>query len=283
MLANGPPWTSAGEPSIVCTRFGLIASLSSAVIAPAACRCAGGDRLPVARVGDDDARQPLLEVGEVVGEAQDRHDLGRDRDVEAALAREAVAPAPDAPPRPTMTARRARSFMSTTRRQTIRRVSIAERVAPVDVVVDQRREQVVRRRDGVEVAGEVQVDALHRHHLRAAAAGRAALDAEHRAERRLAQRDHRLLADPVERVAEADRRRRLAFAGRRRVDRGDEHELAVGPAVEREQEVALELGDVLAVEVERIERDAGALGDLGDGTHAAGAGDGEVVRHGEGG
>ena len=33
-------------------------------------------------------------------------------------------PAPDAPPRPTLTARKARSFMSTTRRQAMRRVSI---------------------------------------------------------------------------------------------------------------------------------------------------------------
>ena len=63
----------------------------------------------------------------------------------------------------------------------------AERVAPVDVVVDQRRQQIVRRGDGVEVAGEMEVDVLHRHDLRIAAAGRAALHAEARAERRLAQ------------------------------------------------------------------------------------------------
>jgi hypothetical protein len=102
-----------------------------------------------------------------------------------------------------------------------------EPVAPIDVVVDQRCEQVVRRGDGVEVAGEVQVDALHRHHLGLAAAGGAALGAEHRAERGLAQHDHGALADPGERVAEADRRR-LAFARRRRIDRGDEDEFAVG-------------------------------------------------------
>ena len=27
MLANGPPCTNAGTPSVVCTRFGMIASL----------------------------------------------------------------------------------------------------------------------------------------------------------------------------------------------------------------------------------------------------------------
>ena len=65
-----------------------------------------------------------------------------------------------------------------------------ELVALVEVVVEHRRQQVVGRRDRVEVAGEVQVEQLHRDHLAVAAAGRAALDAERRAHRRLAQADH---------------------------------------------------------------------------------------------
>src|SRR3546814_14745532 len=96
-----------------------------------------------------------------------------------------------------------------------------------DVVVDQGRQQVVRRGDGVEVAGEVEVDVLHRHHLGVAAAGGAALHAEAGPERGLAQAHHRLLADPVEAVAEADGGRRLALAGRRRRDRRHQDELAV--------------------------------------------------------
>ena len=39
MFANGPQWTNAGWPSSVCTRFGLIVSFSSTVIAPAAFSC----------------------------------------------------------------------------------------------------------------------------------------------------------------------------------------------------------------------------------------------------
>ena len=39
MLANGPQWTKAGWPSSVWTRFGLIVSLSSTVMAPAALSC----------------------------------------------------------------------------------------------------------------------------------------------------------------------------------------------------------------------------------------------------
>ena len=34
ILAKGPPWTRAGVPSIVWTKFGLIASLSIKVNAP---------------------------------------------------------------------------------------------------------------------------------------------------------------------------------------------------------------------------------------------------------
>ena len=52
----------------------------------------------------------------------------------------------------------------------------------VDVVVHQRGQQVVRQRNGVEVAGEVQVDVFHGHHLGITAAGRATFHAKHRAE-----------------------------------------------------------------------------------------------------
>ncbi len=36
MLAKGPPWTKAGCPSKVCTRFGIMASTKSAAMEPAA-------------------------------------------------------------------------------------------------------------------------------------------------------------------------------------------------------------------------------------------------------
>ena len=46
MFANGPQCMSTGWPSSVCTRFGLIASLSSTVIAPAAPRSSAVIALP---------------------------------------------------------------------------------------------------------------------------------------------------------------------------------------------------------------------------------------------
>ena len=189
----------------------------------------------------------MLQVVEVRGEAEDRHDLGGDDDVEAVLARIAVGGAAE---RADDVAQRAVVHVEHAPPGDAAHVD-AELVALVDVVVDQRGEQVVGEADGVEVAGEVEVDVLHRHDLGVAAAGRAALHAEHGPERGLAQADHRLLADVVERVAEADRGRGLALAGRRRGDRGDQDELAVRPALERVEIVERDLGLVVAVGLER--------------------------------
>ena len=102
----------------------------------------------------------------------------------------------------------------------------AERVLVVEAVVDERAGEVVRRADRVDVAGQVEVEVLHRDDLAVAAAGGAALDPEHRPERRLADVDRRPLADVVEALGEADRRRRLALAERRRGDRRDDDVLA---------------------------------------------------------
>jgi hypothetical protein len=58
-------------------------------------------------------------------------------------------------------------------------------------------EQVISERNRAEIAGEMQVDVFHRHHLRVAAACRAALHPEHGPDRRLTQTDDCVLADPV--------------------------------------------------------------------------------------
>ena len=128
--------------------------------------------------------------------------------------------------------RRLRSFMSIAAAPRDRGRVDAELVAVEDVRVDERRQQVVRRRDRVQVAGEVEVQVLHRHDLRVAAAGGAALDAEDRAERRLAEAEDRLAADVAEALRERDRGGRLALAGRRRRDRRDVHDLRIGPVAQ---------------------------------------------------
>ena len=183
-------------------------------------RCDGA---AVIRVAHEDAAQPRLQIGHGLGQAEHRHDLAGDRDVESVLARHAVGPAAepvdDAAQLPVVHVHAAPP-------RDAPRVD-AEGVALLDVVVEHGGEQVVRRADGVKVAGEVQVDVLHRHDLRVAAAGRAALAPEHRAERRLAQRDGRVLPDAAQRVGQTDRRGRLALAGGRGCDGRDKDQLAL--------------------------------------------------------
>jgi hypothetical protein len=69
------------------------------------------------------------------------------------------------PPREHTMSRRARSFISTTRFQVMRRTSTPSSFAVVDMVVQECRQQVVGQRDRVEIAGEVEVDVLHGHDL----------------------------------------------------------------------------------------------------------------------
>ncbi len=180
-------------------------------------------RFALAGIGDDDIAEPLLQVVEILGQAEDRHHFRSHGDVEAGFARIAVG---DAAERADDLAQGAVVHIHDAAPDHAAAID-AERIAPVDVIVDQRREQVMRRGDGVEIAGEVQIDVFHRDDLGIAAAGRAALHAEGRAERRLAQAEHRLLADVIERVGQSDGRGGLALARRRRRDRGDQDQLAV--------------------------------------------------------
>jgi hypothetical protein len=126
----------------------------------------------------------------------------------------------------------------------------------------------------VEVAGEVEVDILHRDYLCVAAAGRTAFDAEARTERRLAQRAHCLFADKIEGVGQTNRRRGLALAGWRRIDRGDEDQLAVFFVLQRLDVFHRDLGLVMAVGLKVLRRDAKSLlCDIHDALRFCGLGD----------
>ena len=189
---------------------------------------AGAHRFPIAGIGDDDVAEPLLEVVEVARQAENRHDLGGDSDVKAVFAREPIG---DAAQRGHHRAQRTIVHIEHPAPRHAARID-AERIAPINVVVEQSGEQIVRRGDGMKIAGEVQIDIFHRHDLRVAAAGGTALDAERRAQRRLADAQHRLLADVIERVGQSHRGRGLALACGRRVDGANQNELAVGPALQ---------------------------------------------------
>ena len=117
-----------------------------------------------------------------------------------------------------------------------------ELVAVEHVRVDERGEQVVSRRDGVEVAVEVQVDLVGGLDLRASAARRSALHAEDGAERRLARGEDGALADALKPLHEADGGDGLAFAGYGRRGGGHEDQLAVSIETRIMQQIERKLG-----------------------------------------
>ena len=182
----------------------------------------GGDRRPVAAGREHDPAEPRPEVVDVGREGEDRHDLGADRDHVLGGARVAVLGA--AQPDDDL-AQRPVADVDDARPQDPVLVD-RQLVAVVDVVVDERRREVVRGADRVHVAGQVEVEVLHRDDLAVAAAGRAALDPEHRPEARLADRHRGPAADPVEALGEPDHGRALAFPERGRRHAGHHDVLA---------------------------------------------------------
>ena len=230
----------------------------------------GGDGFLVAGLADLDLAEPTLKIGEVAGQAEDRHDFRRHGDIEAGFARITVGGAAQ---RGDDVAQRPVVHIDGAPPGDTAGVDV-ELVAPIDMIVDQRREQIVGGTDGVEVAGEMQVDVLHGHDLRVAAAGGATLHPEAGPKRWLANADDGLLADLVQRIAKPDRGRGLALAGRRGGDGGDEDEFAVGPApqrgdiVERDFRLVMPVGDqVLGVDAELV------LGHFEDRPHLRGLAD----------
>ena len=119
MLPNGPQWMKAGPPSSVCTRFGLMASFRSSVIAPWALRS-------LARTGALSRVRPTMTRAQRCSRSS--------RPLASAMIAmisepgmitkrsSRVGPALS-PPSPTMMLRSARSFMSMVRGQVMRRVS----------------------------------------------------------------------------------------------------------------------------------------------------------------
>ena len=194
MLPNGPVCTSAGVFSRVCIRFGLIASLKMTAIEPATCSSSAVTGVPDCGVADHDPAETSSEILEAGTQRQRGHHLRSRRDVEARLARTPSS----RPPKPIDdVAQRPIVDVEDASPRDVVQVD-ARLVAVVQVGIEGRRTHVVRGGDGVHVAGEMQVEQLHRHDLAVAAPGGAALDAERRPHRRLAHRDDALLADVAE-------------------------------------------------------------------------------------
>lgn len=237
------------------------------------------DRPAVAVGTDDDAAEAFRQIGQVFGQAQGGHDLGGGGDIEPVPAGKTMG---DTAQRGDDLAKRPVIDVEGPFPGDAPFVD-AQVVAPVDVIVDERSEQIVGGSDGVEIAGEVQVDVHHRHDLGTAAAGGAAFKTKHGSQRRPADTDDRLLADADERIAKSDHRCRLAFAGRLRGHPGDQDQFAVGAVVPVRDEIERDLGLVEPLGHQPVTRNAKLGGDLGDRFQLAGTGNLDVgfrrVRH----
>ena len=152
-------------------------------------------------------------------------------------------------------------------------------VAVMDVVVDERREQVVSRGNCREVPREVEVDIDHRHDLAVAASCGATLHAEDRAHRGLPQCDDGILAQPGQPVSEPDRGRRLALAGGRGGDGRDQDQRARLSVDQTIDVVQCHLGLVMAIGHEMVSLYPERVVSQGeDGREVGGFGDLEVGR-----
>ncbi|MPM12604.1 hypothetical protein SDC9_58958 [bioreactor metagenome] len=143
----------------------------------------GGDGFILPGVGDHHAGKTGLHVHETGGEAEHRHDLGGDGNVVTVLSGNALHfPAQTAD----NVAQLAVVHIHAAPPGDALYVDI-QLVALLDMVIKHCGKQVVGRAHGMKVAGKVEVNVLHGHHLGIAAAGGSALDAEHGTQGRLPQ------------------------------------------------------------------------------------------------
>ena len=249
-------------------QVGLEGILQQGGHGPGCLQIASGHRLVVVGIGHDHAAETFLQVGDGGSQTQHCHDLGGHGDVKAVLTGHALHPAAqavhDVP-------QLAVVHVDTALPGDLLHVD-PQGIALLNVVVQHRSQQVVGRADGVEVAGEVEVDVLHGHDLGVAAAGRAALEAEHGAERRLPQGHDGSFADLPQPVGQAHGGRGFPLSGRGGCDGSDQNELAVWTSV-LFQEVIVYFCFVVAVLLQILLLDVCNLCNVADVLHGAALGD----------
>ena len=208
-----------------------------------------------ARGAHDDVAEALLEIFGVGGECHDRHDLAGGDDHPALFAHHAVASSH------TDDGLTERAVVHVDRTRPGDPLDVeSERIPVIQVVVEHGRQQTVRAGDGVKVAREVQVDVVHRQHLRVATAGGAPFYTEYGAETWFTHAEHGVVSEPTKRLAEPHADGAFSFTGRRGTDRGDQHQSPLGRLRgQRERQFGLEapvLVDVVRAEPE-VGRDRG--------------------------
>ena len=255
-------------------QVGLQGVLQQGGHGPGGLQITGGDRLLVIGIAHDDVAQALLQVGDGGGQAQHRHDLAGHGDVKAVLPGDALHPAAQAVDH---IAELAVIHVHAPLPCDAFDVD-AQGVALLDVVVQHGGQQVIGRADGMEVAGEVEVDVLHGDDLSIAAAGGAALHAEHGAEGWLPQGHQGVLAQTAHPIGQAHSGGGLALSGGGGVDGGDQDQLAIGGVTLLKQAV-VDLGLVLPIKLQVFLVHTGGLCDVRDVPHLGALGDLNISFH----
>ena len=179
-------------------------------------------RLIVGSEAQQDVLDTAAQVLLVSGQAEDGHDFGSRSDVEARLAGDAVGLAPQASDnvaQPTVV-----HVEHTVPQHLLHGKTVV--LILVHIVVQQSRNHVVGRCNGMEIPRKMKVDFLHRQHLGITASGRTALHAETGTQRRFAQGTDGLLADAVQSECQPHRDGGLADTGLGRRDGRHQDQMA---------------------------------------------------------
>src|SRR5699024_3155777 len=174
-------------------------------------------------ITDNDPAQSCLQVVDIAGQTQYCHDLGGNGDVVAVLTGHAVGSSAQA--------------VHHVSQLTVVHIHASspgdlsgidvQLVALENMVVQHGCQQVVGCADGMEVAGEVQVNILHGNNLCIAAACSAALYAEYRSQGGLTKGNHHVLAQLLHTVCQTNGGSGLTFSGGSGVNGGNQDQLAV--------------------------------------------------------
>ena len=154
---------------------------------------------------------------------------------------------------------------------------VGEPTLVVPPSVDGGRHEIVSCRDGMDIAGEVEIEFLHGNDLGVPAPGRSTLDPEGRTHGRLPDGGNGLLAEHTEPLHQPNGGGGLAFAERGRGDRGDIDVLAGAPAADSLEDVEIDLGGSRPVGNQLLSLDSVPSGHVGNGLRRGGLGDLEVT------
>ncbi len=136
-----------------------------------------------------------------------------------------------------------------------------------ELIVDNRRKQVVGSGYSMDVSCEMQIYVPHGVNLGVPASGCPSLDSERGSDGRLPQSSDDFLAEPSETLDETNRGDGLPFSCRGGGDGGDHYQLALLPAADTVELVQRNLGDVSAVGLDVVFGQTDGGGDVPDVLH----------------